>query len=504
MPPTKLLFTEPLSSINGVIATLNPQGTDVHETFDEEGKKVVFPAASAGIEQHTAINLCKIPHETRGTDFYIWRGAVLAAGYDAKVAGAHSSLYIRTAEDLARENSAARDWFKQQALEAKAEVSTLNEKVKTLTEQLIQRNGQLLDLQNEMLTAQMPTVNSGGTTGPVVNILRVKDIPLPTFDGEMSVAAVHSFLDSLERSLRAASLQSFGVEVPADDTVWGARAILQLRDSKDPSRRAAEWANGIWKPSSAKPTWEQFKTALQERFIPSAAKQHAVRQFDNLMVPKGNPRIDVFNQEFNRLVSHVELATGSKPPALLATYIKKIERAPNKEKLYNAYDLWMFDQEEQGATEITLEKAMRWMERADERTYHKTGRFAGSTTHEPTPTAHISTGPSDPDAMDWEANAIKAGWKPAKRPEVPKTPEERAKTAAWLKDQTCYNCQGKGHLARDCPSSKKSRGTGGTGGTGGTSGTSGTDSSGGTSKLNTVKTSEDGKEKVAGKASGEQ
>jgi hypothetical protein len=46
--------------------------------------------------------------------------------------------------------------------------------------------------------------------------------------------------------------------------------------------------------------------------------------------------MDVFNQEFNRLVSHVELATGSKPPALLATYIKKIERAPNKEKLYNA------------------------------------------------------------------------------------------------------------------------------------------------------------------------
>jgi hypothetical protein len=114
----------------------------------------------------------------------------------------------------------------------------LNEKVRALTQQLMRRNSQLVDLQSAMLTAQ--TTNSSN-----VNSLRVKDIPLPTFDGEMSVAAVHSFLDSLERSLRAASLQSFGVEVPADDTVWGARAILQLRDSKDPSRRAAEWANGI-------------------------------------------------------------------------------------------------------------------------------------------------------------------------------------------------------------------------------------------------------------------
>jgi hypothetical protein len=118
------------------------------------------------------------------------------------------------------------------------------------------------------------TTGSGGRSGPVVNVLRVKDIPLPTFDGEMSVAAVHSFLDSLERSLRTASLQSFGVEVPTDYTVWGARAILQLCYSKDPSRRAAEWANGIWKPSSAKPTWAQFKKALQDRFIPSAAKKN--------------------------------------------------------------------------------------------------------------------------------------------------------------------------------------------------------------------------------------
>jgi hypothetical protein len=69
-------------------------------------------------------------------------------------------------------------------------------------------------------------------------------------------------------------------------------------------------------------------------------------------------------------------------------------------------------QEEQGAAEITLEKAMRWMERADERTYQKTGRFASGPAPEPTPTTSKSTDPGDPDAMEWGANAIKAGWKP--------------------------------------------------------------------------------------------
>jgi hypothetical protein len=467
----KSLFTEPLASINAVIATLNPQGTGVHESFDDKEQKVMFPDRAAGVDQHLTIDMCKIPHETRGSDFYIWRGAILGAGCDT-TSNDQTLLYLRAAEDLARENSAAREWFKAKALAAQQElehhkrsVSTLTDKVTTLTEQLMQRNNQLVDLRSAVLTAR-----SAGNAGPTINVLRVKDIPLPTFDGEMSVAAVHSFLDSLERGLRAASLQSFGVEVPADDTVWGARAILQLRDNpKDTTRRAAEWANGLWKPSTAKPTWEQFQKALQERFIPSAAKQHAVRQFDNLSVPKGNPRMDVFNQEFNRLVSHVELATGSKPPDLLASYIKKVERAPNKEKIYNAYDLWLFDMEERKEATLTLEKAMRWMERADERTYHKTARFAsaGATlSHEP-PTKPTDT---DPDAMDWEANAIKAGWKPgrcgegqtktsderAKTGQV-KTPDERAKTAAWLKDQTCYNCQGMGHLARDCSTRQRRR-----------------------------------------------
>jgi polyhydroxyalkanoate synthesis regulator phasin len=316
MPPKpKLFFTEPLSSINGVIATLNPQGTEVHESFDDEEKKVVFPAASEDVEEHLGIDMCKIPHQTRGTDFYIWRGAVLSAGYDPTASSEQTVLYIRAVEDLARENSVARDCFKDQALAAKNEsddhkqmVSALNERVATLTEQLLQRNNQLVDLQSAMLTAKKnesddhkqmvsaldervatlteqllqrnnqpvdlqsamltaKTTGSGGSPGPVVDALRSNDITLPTFDGEMDWEAVHSFLVSLERCLRAANLLSFGVEVPADDTIWGAQAILQLRDSNDPSKRAAEWANGIWKPSGAKPTWAQFKKALQERFI---------------------------------------------------------------------------------------------------------------------------------------------------------------------------------------------------------------------------------------------
>jgi hypothetical protein len=483
----KLFFTEPLSAINAVIATLNPQGTGVHESFDDKEEKVIFPEASAGTEKHLEIDMCKIPHQTRGTDFYIWRGAILGAGYDpASIDSDRMLLYLRAAEDLARENSAARDYFKGLALTDKQKVSDLSDKVTALSEQLMQRNNQLVDLQSAVLAAKS-TDNVGSM--PTTNVLRVKDIPLPHFDGEMSVSAVHSFLDSLERGLRAASLQSFGVEVPADTTVWGARAILQLRDgATDATRRAAEWANGLWKPSSAKPTWEEFKKALQDRFIPSAAKQRAVREFDNLVVPKGNPRIDGFNQEFNRLVSHVELATGSKPPALLASYIKKIERAANKEKLYNAYDLWLFDREERKEPEMTLEVAMRWMERADERTYHKTGRFSSAvTTHEGSKQATTTTKTTDPDpdAMDWEANAIKAGWKPTKKADGrTRTPEDRAKTAAWLKEQTCYNCEGKGHLARECPSPKKLR-----------------VQTGGTSKINATKSTED---EPAGKASGEQ
>jgi hypothetical protein len=168
----------------------------------------------------------------------------------------------------------------------------------------------------------------------------VKDVALPTYDGNMSVAAVNDFLSAMERGLRTASIQSLGLEVPPDDSVWSNAAIMQLRNpANDKYPGALQWANNKWIPGAmTTPTWTTFKRELKDRFVPSSARQQAVRAFDDLTISGKDLRMDCFNQEFLCVASNVKLVTGEDPPGLLGVYVEKLDRATGKDQLAVDYE----------------------------------------------------------------------------------------------------------------------------------------------------------------------
>ncbi|KAA8913977.1 hypothetical protein FN846DRAFT_902413 [Sphaerosporella brunnea] len=112
---------------------------------------------------------------------------------------------------------------------------------------------------------------------------------------------------------------------------------------------ALQWANKKWIPGvRTTPTWDTFKQELKDCFIPSSAKQHAVRAFADLATAGKAARMDAFNQEFLHLASNVKLVSGEDPRDRLAAYIRKPDRATAKQQLAIDYEKWVFAVEQRG------------------------------------------------------------------------------------------------------------------------------------------------------------
>jgi hypothetical protein len=436
-------------------------------------------------------NFRDVPNDQRTTEFYKFRYDTVCMGFNMQTDPTKISeedlrknvLYNAALADMVRDGLCLVDretvWRKhveQELKKAKEEVDGKTQEVdgKTQevdgkTQEVTKLNAELLDLHRQL---RLPNPGPVFTTSNP-RIFRVKDINLPTYDGDTSVAAINDFLTAMERGLREASTQSLGIEVLLDTRVWSNAAIMQLRNPTKASYPGAlQWANNKWIPGvHTTPTWDTFKQDLKDCFIPSSAKQHAVRAFDDLAISKA-ARMDSFNQEFLRLASNVKLATGEDPADLLGAYIKKLDRAASKQQLAIDYEKWVFDIEQRGDQPPDLATTMNWVDRLDERIYHRSSRDLPRSG--PGPTTTSSSPPVDPDAMDWqanltrlvnesmEANFTKMGFNKRSDKKKPGNSTSLSSTMpqAYEATQECWGCKKIGHIRKNCPQKASNGGPG--------------------------------------------
>lgn len=335
-------------------------------------------------------NFQDIPNDQRTTEFYKFQYDTVCMRFNMQTDPTKISeedlrmnvLYNAALADMVRDGLYLVDRETALRRHAEDELNKAKEEGDGKTQEVTKVNVELLDLycqlrqSNHVLTRSDP------------RIFRVKDISLPKYDGNTSVAAINDFLTAMECSLREASTQSLGIEVPLDTTVWSSAAIMQLRNpiqAAYPGALSGPTISGS-QAITPLPPGRHFKQDLQDRFIPWSATQHAVRAFDDLAIGKA-ARMDSFNQEFLRLVSNVKLATGKDPANMLGAYIKKLDRAASKQQLAINCDMWLFDIEQRGDQPPDLATTMNWVERLDERIYHRSSRdfFAAAQVLAPIP-----------------------------------------------------------------------------------------------------------------------
>jgi hypothetical protein len=436
-------------------------------------------------------NFRDIPNDQRTTEFYKFRYDTVCMGFNMQTDPTEISeedlrkniLYNAALADMVRDGLHLVDRETAWRRHVEDELKKAKEEVDGKTQELTKLNAELLNLHRQT-TQEVTKLNAElldlhrqmRQPNPVLTrsdprIFRVKDINLPTYDGDTSVASINDFLTAMERGLREASTQSLGIEVPLDTRVWSNAAIMQLRNpTKATYPGALQWANNKWTPGvHTTPTWDTFKQDLKDRFIPSSAKQHAVRAFDDLAIGKA-AKMDSFNQEFLRLASNVKLATGEDPADLLAAYIKKLDRATSKQQLAIDYEKWIFDIEQRGDRAPDLATTMSWVERLDERIYHRSTRDIARSG----PPTTVTSPTSDPDAMDWqanltrvvnesmEANFTKMGFnkKPDKKKPGNSTSLSSTTQQAYEATQECWGCKKMGHIRKNCPQKASNGGPG--------------------------------------------
>jgi hypothetical protein len=418
-----------------------------------------------------------VPNDQRMTDFYKFRYDTVCMGFSLQTDPTKISeeelrrnvLYNAALTDMVCDGMYLVDRETTWRRHVEDELKKAKGEVDDKTQEVTNLSAELLDLHRQM---RQPGTNSLFTrptaSGP--RTFRVKDINLPTYDGDTSVAAINDFLTAMERGLREASTQSLGLEVPLDTRVWSNAAIMQLRNpTKTTYPGALQWANNKWIPGvHTTPTWDTFKQELKDRFIPSSAKQHAIRAFDDLAIGKA-ARMDSFNQEFLRLASNVKLATGEDPADLLGAYIKKLDRATSKQQLAIDYEKWVFDVEQRRDPAPDLATTMNWVERLDERIYHRSTRDVARTSN----TSSNNPPAADPDAMDWQANitrlvseSMEANF--AKMGFNKKVDGKKksggtlgsASQQAYEATQECWGCKKTGHIRKNCPQKSSNGGPG--------------------------------------------
>jgi hypothetical protein len=154
--------------------------------------------------------------------------------------------------------------------------------------------------------------------------------------------------------------------------------------------------------------------------------------------------------------------------------LKKLDRATAKQQLAIDYEKWVFDVEQRGDSAPDLATTMNWVERLDERIYHRSTRDVARTSN--TATNNPSTVSADPDAMDWqanitrlvsesmEANFTKMGWNKKadgkKKSGGASGSLSSASQQAYEATQECWGCKKVGHVRKNCPQKSSNGGPG--------------------------------------------
>jgi hypothetical protein len=207
-----------------------------------KGKETVLDFGTPA-QPNLNFNFRDIPNDQRTTEFYKFRYDTVCMGFNAQTNPTKISeedlrkniLYNAALADMVRDGlhlvdreTAWRRHVEDKLKKAKEEVDGKTQEVDGKTQEVAKLNAELLDLHRQT-TQEVTKLNAElldlhrqmrqpNPTKADPRIFRVKDITLPTYDGDTSVAAINDFLTAMERGLREASTQSLGIEVPLDTT----------------------------------------------------------------------------------------------------------------------------------------------------------------------------------------------------------------------------------------------------------------------------------------------
>jgi len=279
----------------------------------------------------------------------------------------------------------------------------------------------------------------------------VKPKTIDTFSREKSIAAVYSWLTTVENVfyLRA---QECGT---ADSTAtWVCYAISYLKGT------ANEWGSTTWPDARTEISWTEFKQKFTAEYLPQDALRWVQKDMDNLMPTSS---VAQFNDKFREFVNRLHLMEayiGGQTAKVVSaeteaqhvkTYILKLWKATDLAKkagkdgpitrVYSAYMTAASMEAVKGTeTQRSLDDVMRICDSID-RAHNDKPIIASS----PQPTA--TTG--DPMDLDRIETRFQALWSKAWQK---KGNQEQPRTGSKL---SCFVCGSKDHLIRDCKDPRK-------------------------------------------------
>jgi hypothetical protein len=176
-------------------------------------------------------------------------------------------------------------------------------------------------------------------------------------------------------------------------------------------------------------TWAAFLTKLEDSFKPYDAPGDALEEIKNLRM--GNNSIEEHIAKFKMLVTRSRLGTTGETATPTIDYFRETLPVPLQKDILRLPT---------GPT--TLDEWYTWASKLDN-IYRKTQRIIGrgrgrldeKKREEPKRRWVFPKKERDPNAMDVDAMSIE------KRDEM-------------MKKGLCFNCEGQGHLSRDCPQKK--------------------------------------------------
>lgn len=280
----------------------------------------------------------------------------------------------------------------------------------------------------------------------------VKPKSIDTFSGEKTIAAVYSWLTTVENVFYLRAQECGTAESTA---TWARYAISYLKGT------ANEWGSTTWPDARTEIDWTEFKKKFTAEYLPNDALRRVQKDMDNLMPTSSIAR---FNDKFREFVNRLHLMEAyvsgqtaqAVPPDTEAqhvkTYILKLWKATDLEKkagkdgpitrVYSAYMTAASMEAVKGTeTQRTLDDVMRICDSID-RAHNDKPIIA-------TPTNPTTIPAGDPMDLDRIETRFQALWSKAWQK---KGGQEQQRTGSKL---SCFVCGSKDHLIRDCKDPRK-------------------------------------------------
>jgi len=372
---------------------------------------------------------------------------------DLATAQAQTAFYQEVAKELEGKMTVQLTMM-QEELKASREAYT---KTVTALTKTTEANAKVTnDLRKAIDAVRTSTATASGA-GPSQTTQRpctftVKPKSIDTFSGEKSIAAVYSWLTTVENVFYLRAQECGTAESTA---TWARYAISYLKGT------ANEWGSTTWPDARTEIGWTEFKQKFTAEYLPQDALRRVQKDMDNLMPTSSIAR---FNDKFREFVNRLHLMeayiSGQTAKVVSAeteaqhvkTYILKLWKATDLEKkagkdgpitrVYSAYMTAASMEAVKGTeTQRSLDDVMRICDSIDRAHNDKPVISA------PANPATIPAG--DPMDLDRIETRFQALWSKAWQK---KGGQEQQRTGSKL---SCFVCGSKDHLIRDCKDPRK-------------------------------------------------